>query len=549
MSSASLQVKLLALVAFALGLPLAAALVSLDHVYRATRELERISREDFHAQEAVALATIGFKQQVQEWKNVLLRGHDPSGLAKYWASFQKAEKEVVAGIAEARAGIAYEDLRARLDEFTAAHRAAGERYRAGLQAFTAAGHDPRAGDKAVAGIDRAPTELLVEAERVARERGAAAVKAAVDGARRAYQVSVAVTLAVVAASLVALWLFVRRAVVDPVREAMRFARRIAQGDLTGSIAPRSGDEVGQLIGALQQMNEALSAIVRQMRAAAESVAVASGQVAAGTTALSQQTEEQASSIEETAASMEELAATVSQNAANARKGDELARGASDIATAGGAEVAAVVATMGDMSASAKRIADIVSVIDSIAFQTNILALNAAVEAARAGTEGRGFAVVAAEVRTLAHRSASAAREIKELIGASVAKVDDGTALVERAGATIDKLVADVKSVTGLMRSIAEASAEQSRGVQQVTRTVTEMDKVVQHNASAVQESAAAAEEMRQQSEEMLRAVKAFRLPSDDAAEAEPAPRLVHRPAAQRRGVILQTSPSSSSVTT
>ncbi len=222
--------------------------------------------------------------------------------------------------------------------------------------------------------------------------------------------------------------------------------------------------------------------------------------------------------------MEELASTVKQNADNAHQADELARGAAKRAEQGGAEVVRVVTTMSDISQGARRIADIISVIDAIAFQTNILALNAAVEAARAGEQGRGFAVVASEVRSLAQRSAQAAKEIKDLIGTSVDKVEAGTRLVEQAGDTIEALVIDVKRVSELMGSIAEASAEQSRGVQQVNKTVTEMDKVVQQNASAVQESAAAAEGMRQQAQALVRAVSTFRLPSDErASTAMPAP--------------------------
>jgi methyl-accepting chemotaxis protein len=234
--------------------------------------------------------------------------------------------------------------------------------------------------------------------------------------------------------------------------------------------------------------------------------------------------------------MEQLASTVKQNADNARQADELARNASKRAEQGGAEVVRVVSTMTEISESAKKITDIVSVIDSIAFQTNILALNAAVEAARAGEQGRGFAVVASEVRSLAQRSAGAAKEIKDLIGNSVQKVANGTQLVEQAGDTIQALVVDVKRVSELMASIAEASAEQSRGVQQVNKTVTEMDKVVQQNASAVQESAAAAEGMRQQAEALVKAVGAFRLSTDDRRQESPLAHAV--PAAASRSAAM-----------
>jgi methyl-accepting chemotaxis protein-1 (serine sensor receptor) len=511
MTTRSLQFKLLLLVVLSLGLPLAVVLVSLVRVYSATQELDRIGRSDFQAQETVARATIRFKQQVQEWKDVLLRGSDPAALDKYWTNFTTKEKEVADTVHAARDAIAYDDLRASLDQFLEAHRAAGERYRAGLDAFKAAGFDAKAGDKAVAGVDRPPTELLIAAENIARERGAAAVAHAVEQARNAYLSAIVSTVVVIAVALVLLWGYIRRAIVEPIREAARFASRVAQGDLTGTIRARSRDEVGELLGSLGTMNAALVDLVQRVRDSAQAVASASGQVAVGASSLSQQTEEQASSLEETAASMEELSTTVVQNAASAREADGLAREASLTARSGGDEVRDVVATMAQITQDSQRIADIVGVIDAIAFQTNILALNAAVEAARAGEQGRGFAVVASEVRSLAQRSADAAKEIKDLIDSSSSKVRGGSAVVERAGQTMEKLVAGVEQVTRIMGTIADASAEQARGVQQVNKTVTEMDKTVQHNASAVQESAAAAEQMRQQAEDLVKTVSLFTL--------------------------------------
>jgi methyl-accepting chemotaxis protein len=338
----------------------------------------------------------------------------------------------------------------------------------------------------------------------------------------------------------ALWLFMRRAVLRPLGSAVEYAERIAQGDLTADIRATSRDEAGALLAALARMNAGLSGVVSQVRASAESVVAASGQVAIGTTDLSQRTEEQASSLEETAASMEELASTVRQNADNAHRADALARNASKRAEQGGSEVVRVVVTMNQISESAGKIADIISVIDGIAFQTNILALNAAVEAARAGEQGRGFAVVASEVRSLAQRSAQAAKEIKALIGDSVAKAKVGTDLVEQAGDTIQALVIDVKQVSDLMGSIAEASAEQSRGVQQVNKTVTEMDKVVQQNAAAVQQSASAAEAMRRQAEALVQAVSAFRVAG---AGARPARAAVPLAAASRAPGLTAARPS------
>ena len=542
MKTSSLQFKVLVLVAGAMAVSLAVSIVSLAQVYGSIQELDRISREDFQSQAAILRATIAFKTQVQEWKNVLLRGGEPAALDRHWNAFLRQEKETMDAVSQARAGIRETAVLGKLEEFMTAHKEAGGRYRKGLEAFKASNFDAHAADSVVVGVDRAPTVTLGSAQKLAVDEGAKATAQAVTGAATGYRVAIVGTVAVMLAALVGLWLFVRKTVLSPVHEAMRFAERIEQGDLTAEIRSKSGDEIGQLVKSLSRMKDSLGTVVTQVRSSAEAVVAASGQVAAGTTDLSQRTEEQASSLEETAASMEELASTVRQNADNAKQADELARSASKRAEQGGAEVVKVVTTMGDISDSARRISDIISVIDSIAFQTNILALNAAVEAARAGEQGRGFAVVASEVRSLAQRSAQAAREIKELIGNSVEKVDAGTRLVEQAGDTIQALVIDVKRVSELMGSIAEASAEQSRGVQQVNKTVTEMDKVVQQNASAVQQSASAAEGMRQQAETLVRAVSAFRLTLEERVQT-PEPHFTSKAASRGAATALaQASP-------
>ena len=337
-----------------------------------------------------------------------------------------------------------------------------------------------------------------------------------------------IALAIALAATIAVTLGIRRRFGER-SYAASVARAIASGDLTQRVETRKGDDA-VVLAAMRKMRDDLASTVGSIRTSAESVGSASRQIASGSSELAARTEQQASSLEETAASMEELAATVKQTADNAIHADGLADAAASLAERGGEEVGRVVDTMAKISQSSARINDIISVIDGIAFQTNILALNAAVEAARAGDEGRGFAVVAAEVRALAHRSAEAAKEIKGLIGESVERVGAGTRLVEQAGATIGTLVTHVQQVRDLMRSIAEASAEQSRGVQQVNKTVTEMDKVVQQNAHAVHETAEAAESMRAHADRLLEAVSSFRLAAQDDRPAAPL-------AAQRRDVV------------
>jgi methyl-accepting chemotaxis protein len=269
------------------------------------------------------------------------------------------------------------------------------------------------------------------------------------------------------------------------------------------------------------MNERLVDVVGRVRSSSESIATGSAQIAAGNTDLSQRTEEQAASLEETAASMEELTATVKQNTENARQGNSLASNASEIASRGGDVVGKVVETIHDISSSSAKVAEIISVIEGIAFQTNILALNAAVEAARAGEQGRGFAVVASEVRSLAQRSATAAKEIKELIHQSVAKVGVGTALVDNAGLTMKEVVQSVKRVTDLMGEITSASIEQHTGIEQVKQAVMQMDEVTQQNAALLEEASAAAQSMAAQSSTLRELVSVFRLPSMGVEHAKP----------------------------
>ncbi|VVE36382.1 methyl-accepting chemotaxis protein [Pandoraea fibrosis] len=311
-------------------------------------------------------------------------------------------------------------------------------------------------------------------------------------------------------------LSVTRSITRPLARAVEVAERVAKGDLSSRIEVTSRDETGQLMAALKHMNESLDQIVRRVRSGTAAIASASGQLLAGNTDLSARTEEQAASLEETASSMEQLTATVRQNADNARQASQLAANASEIAGEGGRVVERAVTSMQDIAASSAKINDIIGVIDGIAFQTNILALNAAVEAARAGEQGRGFAVVAGEVRTLAQRSAAAAKEIKALIETSVGKVQDGSSQVLDAGRTMTEIVQAVQRVTDIMGEISAASSEQSGGIEQVNTAVMQMDQVTQQNAALVEEATAAAGSLEDQARQLREAVAVFRLAGGDA---------------------------------
>ena len=320
----------------------------------------------------------------------------------------------------------------------------------------------------------------------------------------------------------AMALTLTRKIINGVNEAVKVAQTVAAGDLTARIEVTSKDEMGQLMQALKDMNGSLAKIVGEVRSGTETIATASGQISRGNLDLSSRTEQQASSLEETASAMEELTSTVKQNSDNARQANTLALSASEVAVKGGAVVSQVVDTMGSINESARKIVDIIGVIDGIAFQTNILALNAAVEAARAGEQGRGFAVVATEVRNLAQRSAAAAKEIKTLIGDSVDKVVAGAKLVDQAGATMNEIVESVRHVTEIMSEITSASQEQTAGIEQVNQAISQMDQATQQNAALVEEAAAAAASMQDQAGSLVEVVGLFKLNARHAAVGTPA---------------------------
>ncbi|MBB3322594.1 methyl-accepting chemotaxis protein [Atlantibacter sp. RC6] len=340
---------------------------------------------------------------------------------------------------------------------------------------------------------------------------------AVDGSNDSYNLALWILIGVLGTVLVVMivvWIGINKALIHPLQRLLENIRHIANGDLVRGIDVHGTNEMGQLAASLRHMQDELAKTVGDVRTGANAIYSGASEIAIGNNDLSSRTEQQAASLEETAASMEELTATVKQNAENARQASQLALSASETAQKGGKVVSNVVQTMHEIAGSSQKIADITSVIDGIAFQTNILALNAAVEAARAGEQGRGFAVVAGEVRNLASRSAQAAKEIKGLIEDSVSKVEVGSTLVESAGETMGEIVNAVTRVTDIMGEIASASDEQSRGIDQVGLAVAEMDRVTQQNASLVQESAAAAAALEEQASRLTQAVSVFRINAD-----------------------------------
>ncbi|HZW21531.1 methyl-accepting chemotaxis protein [Noviherbaspirillum sp.] len=354
-------------------------------------------------------------------------------------------------------------------------------------------------------------EMIAHQQKLARQTSVEA--------NDAYGNALLLTLALAGAALTigvfVAW-YVTRSITAPLKGAVHVARRVADGDLSTRVTVESEDETGQLLAALRDMNESLVRIVGEVRAGTDTITDASSEIARGNMDLSARTEEQASSLQMTASSMEELTSTVKHNADSAAQANKLAATASEVAVRGGTVVSQVVETMGSINESAKKIVDIIGVIDGIAFQTNILALNAAVEAARAGEQGRGFAVVAAEVRNLAQRSAAAAKEIKALISDSVEKVGIGARLVDQAGTTMDEVVTSVRHVTDIISEIAAASNEQTAGIEQVNQAITQMDNVTQQNAALVEQAAAAASAMQEQAGNLSAVVSVFKLRDGNA---------------------------------
>jgi methyl-accepting chemotaxis protein len=455
-------------------------------------------------QEYAMQGYIKLGEGVQNFKNYVLRGKE------YDKSFL-ADMDAIANLAAQYQRLGVENTKEQelLDKLRTGERLYREAI-AKAQALKAGGATITEIDAAISGADKplaaAFSGLLAIAHGNADTTGQHISTAIHSGKIVAIGVGLIVAFfAIIFATLAT------RSITGPMRDAVKIAQTVAAGDLRSNISIARKDETGDLLQALKEMNDGLRTMVGQVRSGSDTIATASTQIAGGNLDLSARTEEQASALEETAAAMEEITSTVKRNSDSARQANLLATSASEVASKGGAVVSRVVDTMGQINDSAKKIVDIISVIDGIAFQTNILALNAAVEAARAGEQGRGFAVVATEVRNLAQRSATAAKEIKVLISDSVEKVDAGSQLVQEAGTTMEEIVVSVKRVTDIMEEITSASGEQEAGIEQVNQAIAGMDTVTQQNAALVEEAAAATESLRNQAGNLAHTVSIFKL--------------------------------------
>lgn len=491
----------------------AAGIFGVSEINDAANTYKRLIEVDGGQERQVAGALVAFKNQVQNGKDVLLRGRNPAQFDRYWAGFQKYERDCQGTTEKLAAELPPGDARSKIERFNVLHKEMGMSFRRALERFKASGFDIAVGDRATDGIDRESVILLREAGTAIVDRTTSAVARAKQKQRNAVLVSIDAMVLTLLAGIAGAVMFSRsitRKLGGEPDNARDAARKIATGNLDVELHVREGDS-DSLMAAIKAMTLSLSGIVQQVRNSSDSIATGSAQIASGNAYLSQRTEVQASALRETAASMEQLSATVKQNAENARAASELATGASSIALSGGKVVSQVVDTMKGINESARKIAEIIGVVNDIAAQTNILALNAAVEAARAGEQGRGFAVVASEVRSLALRTAKAAGEIHKLIADSVERANLGAALVDEAGSTMTQIVGATERVTVIVGKISSASAEQSAGVEQVGVAVGQMDQLTQRNATLVEDSAAEAESLRQQAAQLVESVAQFRL--------------------------------------
>lgn len=460
----------------------------------------------------VSQMNLDFRGQVQEWKDLLLRGQNPEKFDKHWKAFVSDEAAVEDKARALSTQIQDPQSHELLTRFLKEHALMGERYREGLEAYKASGFNAASADVRVAGMDRESVAVL---RVVSRRLAETAQRIGEEAQRRADHARKWSLVALLVASLAGMglaWL-VHRSVVtllggEPA-EAKATAHAIAKGDLS-RIVPLAPHDTQSLMAALKEMQNGLAGLVSEVRASTDSLATASSQIAAGNQDLATRTQEQASALEQTAATMEQFSASVHTNAEGAQQAKQLALHATEVAQKGREVVRDVVGTIHGIQDSSRKISDIIGLIDSIAFQTNILALNAAVEAARAGEQGRGFAVVAGEVRELAQRSARAAKEIKHLINHSTREVESGTSLVQQAGETMEQVVRSILQVSEIVESISHANQEQFTGVQQIGAAISTLDEATQENAALVEESANVAQKLEHEAFKLVETVSVFK---------------------------------------
>lgn len=469
-----------------------------------------------HAADTARVAQVEFKKQVQEWKDLLLRTSDAATLAAHQQAFIAQADRTTAALQRLKNEMTVLGVNLDgVDDAIATHESLQTSYLDALRHFDVAdANSPHVVDALVKGIDRAPTKAIdAIVASVMQQAQASNERIEQDGAD-AYRLACTLLLTVVLCAMglgaLAVW-FLSRSITGPVRQAVGVAQAVAAGDLRNDVVVVSRDETGQLLTALNDMNHRLRHIVSEIREGATTISTATQQIAAGNLDLSARTEQQAASLEETAASMQHFTDSVQQNATHARDATALAQTAAQAARDGGVVMSDAVRTMEQINAASKRIVDIIAVVEAISAQTNILALNAAVEAARAGNQGRGFAVVASEVRSLAQRSADAAREIKELIRESVSTIEAGTQLINHANQTMDGVVESAGSVTRIVEAITTATLDQATGIAEVNDAVNQMDQVTQSNAALVEQAAAAADAVQSKASGLVQSVSFFRL--------------------------------------
>jgi methyl-accepting chemotaxis protein len=461
-----------------------------------------------------------FTSAVQDWKNVLLRGKDSKELEKNWISHLKEMDSVREESKKLEALLKDSDEAAEVNrKFNTGLVQATAGYLAAMEAFKASDFDPAVGDKAARGKDKEALNRLNELREILAKKTVEISEKASKYAERVSFLAYAMIFAAFALGMaLAAWL--SRKIILPLHNAAKVAQLVSAGDLTVAFRATGDDEITVLMLALQKMQTKLIELVSRVRQRSHGVSHTSTEIAKGNSDLSARTEEQATALQQTSSCMTALGSTVGHSADNARQASQLATSASTVAVRGGEVVGKVVETMKGINESSRKISDIIGVIDGIAFQTNILALNAAVEAARAGEQGRGFAVVASEVRSLAGRSADAAKEIKQLINASVERVEQGTSLVDHAGETMSEVVSSIRRVTDIMGEISAASSEQAAGFVQVGDAVTQIDVVTQKNAALVRQMTTATSDLNAQAQELVQAVSTFKIHSTQAQGAQ-----------------------------